>query len=405
MDPIVIATGNPHKVEEMRAIFGSRGIPVIGLKDLGGSFTEPTETGGTFEENATIKALSYAEQTGRICLADDSGLEVDALGGAPGVISSHYSTDGRETGLSRQERDTANNQKLLVRLAKVPERERTARFVCVMCLAGPDLSLGGAGFQPAQSPPAHKPSDFQFFDGKFDKTSSGDLPHWQVGRATYFVTFNLLKGQLSDEERAIVCDACLFWHGTRLILHQAVVMPDHVHMIFRPLQQADGLWPTLKGIMHSIKRHTSNQIQKLRGTSGMLWQEENFDRIIRSHSDFEEKMHYVAMNPVKAGLCSKPGLYPYRVDGSMGGLQTRPPQAGEQEKPRVLALCRGTFEGRIGMPGDVPRGDHGFGYDPLFLLPFPDTRSSAELSPEEKNRLSHRGAAAAKMAQEIRSLL
>jgi XTP/dITP diphosphohydrolase len=173
-------------------------------------FHEPEEHGRTFEENATIKALSYAAQTGRVCLADDSGLEVDALNGAPGVISSHYSTDGRETGMTRAQRDAANNQQLLRELEPTPPARRTARFVCVMCLA-----------------------------------------------------------------------------------------------------QAD------------------------RG---------------------------------------------------------------------VLATSRGTFEGRIGLPGDVPRGGGGFGYDPLFVLPAPDNRTSAELSPGEKNSRSHRGAAAREMAHRIRSL-
>ena len=76
----------------MLAGFALDGHPLeaIGLKDLegdGGGFSEPAETGTTFEANATIKAVSYAAQTGHVCLADDSGLEVDALGGAPGVIS------------------------------------------------------------------------------------------------------------------------------------------------------------------------------------------------------------------------------------------------------------------------------------------------------------------------------
>lgn len=208
MDPIVIATGNPHKVQELRAIFAQRGLPVVGLADLPGhhAFREPEETGRTFEENAAIKALAYAEQTGRLCLADDSGLEADALGGAPGVISSHYSTDGRETGLTRPERDAANNARLLRELESIPAEQRTARFVCVMALARP-----------------------------------GEL----------------------------------------------------------------------------------------------------------------------------------------------------------------VARVRGTFEGRIGLPGDVPRGENGFGYDPLFLVAPDFTRTSAELSPDEKNRLSHRGAAARAMADRI----
>jgi XTP/dITP diphosphohydrolase len=141
MCPIVLATANPHKIEELRAIFAGVGIPVIGLGDVAGSgrFAEPAETGSSFHENAAIKAVSYAAQTGLLCLADDSGLEVDALGGAPGVISSHYSTDGRETGLSRGERDAANNLRLLRELDGVPWRERTARFLCVMTLALPDV--------------------------------------------------------------------------------------------------------------------------------------------------------------------------------------------------------------------------------------------------------------------------
>ena len=77
---------------------------------------------------------------------------------------------------------------------------------------------------------------------------------------------------------------------------------------------------------------------------------------------------------------------------------------GARPDGTVIATSRGVFEGRIGLPGEVPRGDNGFGYDPLFLLPAPDTRTSAELSPDEKNRRSHRGAAARAMAARVRSL-
>jgi XTP/dITP diphosphohydrolase len=135
--PITIATGNPGKVAELRPIFAELGIEVVGLKDLATPTTEPEETGDTFEANATIKAVAYAMQTGTACLADDSGLVVDGLGGAPGVISSHYASDGREEGLSRAERDAANNARLLRELGGVPDAERTARFVCVMVLANP----------------------------------------------------------------------------------------------------------------------------------------------------------------------------------------------------------------------------------------------------------------------------
>lgn len=137
MQTITIATGNPGKVAEIRAIMARLGIEVVGLADLGLSVEEPTETGTSFEANARIKAVAYARATGTTCLADDSGLVVDALGGAPGVISSHYSTDGRPDDRPRAERDRANNQRLLEALAGVPEARRSARFVCVMVLADP----------------------------------------------------------------------------------------------------------------------------------------------------------------------------------------------------------------------------------------------------------------------------
>lgn len=223
---VVLATSNLHKVDEMRAILtrprgggglgGLAGVELVGLRDLpnAGALREPAETGSTFEQNATIKALSYARQTGLVCLADDSGLEIDALGGHPGVISSHYCTDGREEGMTRPQRDAANNQRVLRELEGVRAEQRGARFVCVMVLAGPGS--------------------------------------------------------------------------------------------FSPLHQS-----------------------------------------------------------------------------------------------------RGTFEGRIGMLGDVPRGENGFGYDPLFLVgaePYFFSVTSAELSTEEKNRLSHRGAAAREMSEFLRTL-
>lgn len=131
---LLIATSNPHKLDEMRDIFGAAGIEIESLADIpGGPFPEPVEDGDTFEANAKIKALAYARMTGRICLADDSGLEVDALGGAPGIHSAYYAGhDG-----PRAQRDARNNAKLLAALEHVPDAQRTARFVCCMCVADP----------------------------------------------------------------------------------------------------------------------------------------------------------------------------------------------------------------------------------------------------------------------------
>ena len=220
---IVLATNNAHKVAELATMF-SGVASVIALSEAlppGTAIVEPDETGDTFEANAAIKALAYAKLTGLPCLADDSGLEVDALGGKPGVISSHYCTNGQPTTLDRADRDEANNVRLLGELLGVPTNQRTARFVCVMALAVPS-ARGAAGEAAADA--------------------------------------------------------------------------------------------------------------------------------------------------------------------------------------RVLATVRGSFEGRIGSETDVPRGWSGFGYDPLFLVAQDFVRTSAELSPVEKNRLSHRAAAAKDMARHITRL-
>lgn len=141
LSEIVLATGNPHKVAELQPIFSAAlgdAVRLVSLAQFDG-LSEPVEDGGTIEANARIKARGYAEQTGTPCLADDSGLVVDALGGAPGVDSSHYCTDGRETGMDRESRDAANNAKLLRELAGVAAADRTARFLCVMALAVPGV--------------------------------------------------------------------------------------------------------------------------------------------------------------------------------------------------------------------------------------------------------------------------
>ncbi len=84
---LLIATSNPHKVEEIRAVLGPLGITCESLHALATAISEPEETGASFEANALLKARWYAQQSGRVALADDSGLEVDALGGAPGIHS------------------------------------------------------------------------------------------------------------------------------------------------------------------------------------------------------------------------------------------------------------------------------------------------------------------------------
>ncbi len=142
---ILLATSNAHKVDEVRAILAPLGIDLSHLGALAEPPAEPVEDGETFEANARLKAVGYARATGRRCLADDSGLEVDALGGEPGVYSARYARDqfaaDEFEAMPRGERDRANNRKLLKSLAGVPLERRTARFVCALCLADPDGSI------------------------------------------------------------------------------------------------------------------------------------------------------------------------------------------------------------------------------------------------------------------------
>ncbi|MFM1936978.1 MAG: hypothetical protein RI990_1937 [Planctomycetota bacterium] len=129
---IVVATGNPHKVEEIRAVLGPLGFTVLSLAETGRPVPpEPDEPHPTFEANARLKARHYARHVGEPVLADDSGLEVDALLGAPGVHSAHWA--GKEG--SREERDARNNARLAEAMRGVPPDRRTARFVCTMCIA------------------------------------------------------------------------------------------------------------------------------------------------------------------------------------------------------------------------------------------------------------------------------
>jgi XTP/dITP diphosphohydrolase len=127
---LLFATTNPHKTREIAQILGPLGIEVCTLADVGTPVAEPIEDADTFEGNARIKAVAYARALGLPCLADDSGLEVDALGGAPGVHSAHYAGVGG----TREQRDRANREKLILELRKLGDVSRAARFVCALCL-------------------------------------------------------------------------------------------------------------------------------------------------------------------------------------------------------------------------------------------------------------------------------
>jgi XTP/dITP diphosphohydrolase len=126
---LIVATKNRGKLVEFAQLLGGLPFEVSSLADYP-DFPDIDETGTTFAENAAIKAEAVALATGQLALADDSGLEVDALGGRPGVYSARYA--------GAVSSDDANNRKLLEELAGIPAGERTARFRSVIAIAGPD---------------------------------------------------------------------------------------------------------------------------------------------------------------------------------------------------------------------------------------------------------------------------
>ena len=125
---LVLATANPGKKKELQALLDGSGVELVSLLEYP-QLVLPEETGTAFVANARIKARAVVEATGHWALSDDSGLVVDALGGAPGVHSARYA------GLKAC--DTENNLKLLQALAEVPDDQRTAAFVCAVVLASP----------------------------------------------------------------------------------------------------------------------------------------------------------------------------------------------------------------------------------------------------------------------------
>jgi XTP/dITP diphosphohydrolase len=131
---LLIATRSAHKLAELRDLLELDSAELVSLDDLGVD-GDVDETGSTFEANARLKARHGARLTGLPTLADDSGLEVDALGGGPGVRTRRYAGESAT--------DLENNAKLLTSLTGLPPDRRTARYVCVLALALPD----GAGLR------------------------------------------------------------------------------------------------------------------------------------------------------------------------------------------------------------------------------------------------------------------
>ena len=148
MSVVVLASTSPHKLAEFRRLFAGSPVRIAPP----GDFALPLqveETGDTFLQNARIKAGAYAQACREWCLADDSGLGVDSLGGAPGVRSARYAGPTAT--------DEVRNRKLLAALADVPKPQRTARFRCAVALAAPDGSIVYTAVRGCEGRIAHEP--------------------------------------------------------------------------------------------------------------------------------------------------------------------------------------------------------------------------------------------------------
>ena len=180
MSTLVIATRNKGKIAEIARILSfDSGIQIRSVAEF--DLADIEETGTTFEENAALKALTVARATGFVALADDSGLEVDALNGAPGIYSARYAGNHGD--------DKANNEKLIRELAGIAPKERSARFVAVIAVAKPDGStimargelegeisesargVNGFGYDPLFKPVGSAKTLGEFEPGRKDEIS------------------------------------------------------------------------------------------------------------------------------------------------------------------------------------------------------------------------------------------
>lgn len=139
MEKMVLATNNQGKVKDFRGLFSAYDLEILPMSAFSSDF-DPEETGASFADNAAIKAFAGRKVSGLSCLADDSGLSLPALDGAPGIYSARYAAgqpQGLTPGLSV---DEANNKRLLRELEGVEKERRGAFFICVLCLALADGS-------------------------------------------------------------------------------------------------------------------------------------------------------------------------------------------------------------------------------------------------------------------------
>ncbi len=128
------------------------------------------------------------------------------------------------------------------------------------------------------------------------------LPHWQSGGNSYFITFRSAIGELHSDALLEVKKTILDGHDKKYELLFGVVMPDHVHLLLRPIEKESGVWYNLAEIMKAIKGVSARKINLLYERHGTVWQDEYFDRMIRNEKEAGEKIEYMWNNPSKKNL-------------------------------------------------------------------------------------------------------
>jgi len=132
------------------------------------------------------------------------------------------------------------------------------------------------------------------------------LPHYQRDDRPLFVTFRTLTAYvLSPNARTLALQHCFHDHGKTIQIPAAVVMPDHVHLFFTALRDADGWTFALPEILRAIKGSSARNINKLTGRTGPVWQDESFDHVLRGNESLRETVEYIRQNPVRKGLVEK----------------------------------------------------------------------------------------------------
>jgi REP element-mobilizing transposase RayT len=159
-----------------------------------------------------------------------------------------------------------------------------------------------------------------------------NLPHIQKSDTPHFVTFRTKGGfVLTPDAMGLVVAHCLHDNGKKLQMHAFVVMSNHVHLLFTPLRNAAGASYSLAEILRGIKGSSARSINKLLNRRGPVWQDESFDRVMRS-GEFGEKYDYIVLNPVSAGLCSDPNAISMALEGRIVS---------------ILSHCRGFREATL----------------------------------------------------------